>query len=419
MNDASGADMLKAARAARKKMRRANHLNLGHELTSNLDTIGLVVFDEFSRQVILRRPIPQPGRQAPEQFTLRPWTDDDTSALAEHFNSVGFGRCGTALVYSVVHLEASRHPFHAVRDYLNGLPPWDGTKRLSTFLFDCCGAVLPDDDGEQKAARGYIEAVTRAFFISAVARIYQPGCQVDTMLILEGEQGVMKSRLLRALAKRDEWFTDSLPHDLESKDARAHLAGVWIVEMAEIAQFRRADVESVKRYLSCRIDKYRPAYGRCDVQAPRSCVFAGSTNAETYLHDPTGNRRFWPVRVRVIQLDKARGMVDQLWAEAVVAYRAGEKWWLEGEHEKRAAIEQEARVARDPWEETVADFVAIKGKDEFTTADVLAHLAVPQERRDRAHETRIGNILRDLKCIRRRLSSGTRPYVYRCDNARK
>ncbi len=165
------------------------------------------------------------------------------------------------------------------------------------------------------------------------------------MLIIEGAQGAMKSRLLRALAVRDEWFTDSLPHNLESKDARAHLAGVWLVEMSEIAQFRRAEVETVKAFLSCRVDRYRPAYGRCDVQVPRSCVFIGTTNAETYLHDPTGNRRFWPVRVRTVSVAKARGMVDQLWAEAVVAFRAGEQWWLDADLEKR---DGRAGRPRDP-----------------------------------------------------------------------
>ena len=109
---------------------------------------------------------------------------------------------------------------------------------------------------ERKDASVYLEAVTRAFFVSAVARIFKPGCKADCMLILEGPQGALKSALLRMLALQDEWFTDSLPHDLTSKDARAHLAGHWLVEMGEIAQFRRSEIEMVKSYLSCQIDKY-------------------------------------------------------------------------------------------------------------------------------------------------------------------
>jgi predicted P-loop ATPase len=335
------------------------------------------------------------------------------AALAEHFNERGFGRCGTALVHSVVHLEASRHPVHPLRRYLGGLA-WDGQPRLSRFLFDCCDAVIASDDLEERpAAETYIEAISRGFFISAVARAFKPGCQVDTMLIIEGAQGAMKSRLLRTLAVRDEWFTDSLPHNLESKDARAHLAGAWLVEMSEVAQFRRAEVETVKAFLSCRVDRYRPAYGRCDVQVPRSCIFVGSTNAETYLHDPTGNRRFWPVRVRTVRVEKARGMVDQLWGEATAAFHAGEQWWLDVDLEMRATVEQAARVTRDPWHDGIADFLKKTPRNAtFTTGDVLTAIGVPQDRRDRGHEIRVGNVLRELDCIRRRETGGSRRYVY-------
>lgn len=404
----TGTDHLNSARAKRK--RQANYLTLGRDLTSNPATCNLVVFDEFSRQVILQRPIPRNG--AEPKFAPRPWTDDDTAALAEHFNDRGFGRCGTALVYSVAHLEASRHPVHPLRDYLDSLH-WDGQPRLSRFLIDCCDAVIAHDLEERAAASAYIEAISRGFFISAVARVFKPGCQVDTMLIIEGAQGALKSRLLRALAVRDEWFSDSLPHNLESKDARAHLAGVWLVEMSEIAQFRRAEVETVKAFLSCRVDRYRPAYGRCDVQVPRSCVFIGTTNAETYLHDPTGNRRFWPVRVRTVRVEKARGMVDQLWAEAAAAFHTGEPWWLGADLEERAAVEQAARVTHDPWHDGIAEFVKKTPRNAtFTTAEVLTALGVPQDRRDRGHETRVGNVLRELDCIRRREGGGRRRYVY-------
>jgi predicted P-loop ATPase len=408
----AGADHLKAARAARKRRRLANMLSLGQELSNNPATAGLVRFDEFARQIVLQRPIPRPGSMPPESFEARAWSDTDAAALTEHFNDRGFGRCGLQLVHAVVQLEASRHPFHPLRDYLDSLQ-WDGKPRISRFLTDCCGAVVFADLAEPAAGVAYVEAVSRAFFVSAIARIYAPGCKADCMLILEGPQGALKSQLLRLLATRDEWFSDSLPHNIESKDARSHLAGLWIVEMPEIAQFRRAEAESIKAYLSCRVDRYRPSYGRADVQVPRQCVFVGSTNAETYLHDPTGNRRFWPVRVRHIRLDSVRGMVDQLWAEAAAAYRKGEAWWLSTEQESRAAVEQAARVTRDPWHDCITQFVAGKANgNTFTTADILAHLNVPEERRDRSHETRVGNVLRELNCARSRETTGLRRYVY-------
>jgi predicted P-loop ATPase len=315
----------------------------------------------------------------------------------------------------VIDLEARSHPFHPVRDYLNELQ-WDGTSRLSRFLIDYCGAVADGENlNERKDASEYLEAVTRAFFIAAVARIYKPGCKADCMLILEGPQGALKSRLLRMLAVRDEWFTDSLPHDLASKDARAHLAGRWIVEMGEIAQFRRSEIETVKSFLSCQFDRYRPAYGRSDISVPRQCLFVGSTNATTYLHDPTGNRRFWPVKVGTIRLSEVGTVIDQLWAEAVEAYHAGESWWLSPKLERLAAREQQGRLELDPWHDQIADFVELRASGaEFTTAQILTDLDVPKARRERLHEMRVGNVLRELGCKRWRArgDDGRRRYVY-------
>ena len=170
-----------------------NPLNLRRELHRNALTKGLVAFDEFGQQIILQRPIPRPNLKASKGFEPRPWTDADDTALAEHFNSRGFKRVGRDLIRDVIDLEARSHPFHPVRDHLEGLV-WDGTPRLSRFLIDYCGAVADGEDlEERKDSTAYVEAVTRAFFISAVARIFKPGCKADCMLILEGPQGALKS----------------------------------------------------------------------------------------------------------------------------------------------------------------------------------------------------------------------------------
>jgi predicted P-loop ATPase len=392
-----------------------NPLNLRRELQRNALTKGLVAYDEFGQQIILQRPIPRPNLKGSKRFEPRPWADADDTALAEHFNHRGFKRVGRDLIRDVIDLEARSHPFHPVRDYLEGLV-WDGMPRLSRFLLDHCGAVADGENlEERKDAAAYLEAVTRAFFISAVARIFKPGCKADCMLILEGPQGALKSRLLRMLAVRDEWFTDSLPQDLAGKDARAHLAGRWLVEMGEIAQFRRSEIETVKSFLSCQFDRYRPAYGRSDISVARQCLFIGTTNATTYLHDPTGNRRFWPVRVGTIRLGKVGPIVDQLWAEAVEAYRAGETWWLSPKLERLAAREQQDRIELDPWHDQIAEFVECRSPGtEFTTAQILTDLDVPKARRERVHEMRVGNVLRELDCKRWRArgEDGRRRYVY-------
>jgi putative DNA primase/helicase len=394
----------------------ANPLNLRRELHRDARTNGLVAFDEFGHQTILLRPIPRPNLEGEKHFEPRPWSDADDTALAEHFNAQGFRRVGRDVLRSVIELEARSNPFHPVREYFGRLT-WDGQPRLSRFLLDYCDATAyAEVSDDQTRGAAYIEAVTRAFFVSAVARVHSPGCKSDCMLILEGSQGALKSRLLRTVAICEDWFTDSLPHNLESKDAREHLAGRWIVEMSEIAQFRRTEIETVKSYLSCQVDKYRPSYGRSVVSIPRQCVFIGTTNAANYLHDPTGNRRFWPVRVGKIRLAEAERIVEQLWAEAVNAYRSGEAWWLSSpELERLAAREQHGRLELDPWHDQIADYVAAQSTGgEFTTAQIMSHLKVDSGRRDRSHEMRVGNILRALGCERRRSQKKDRGrrYVY-------
>jgi predicted P-loop ATPase len=398
---------LRPRASAQKRI--ANALNLRCELHANGLTRDLVEFNEFSLELWLRRPIPRPGLIVPTDFVPRQWTDADDTALAEFFNAAGFQNVPHNLVRDVVVLEArSHHAFHPVRDYLDALE-WDGTKRLSQFFINHCGAVL----GDQEHLRAYIEAITRAFFIGAVARIYRPGCKHDSMLVLEGAQRTLKSQLLRTLAVRDEWFADDLPHNLSSKDAKVYLCGTWIIEMSEIDQLRQSEVGAVKSFLSCAIDKFRPPYGRTNARIPRQCALVGTTNSEDYLRDTTGNRRFWPMKVRRIDLTSIKPIVDQLWAEAVAAYRAGENWWLADKLEQLAAGEQADRMQIDPWFQPINDFVDKSTAATFTTSDIFVHLNIEMARRTRADEMRIGSVLRQLGYQRRRMRAGdARHYTY-------
>jgi putative DNA primase/helicase len=392
----------------------ANPLNLRRALHGDDRTKDLVRFDSFGRRIMLERPIPRPDLPEPEESEPRPWRDEDDIALCEHLNRKGFKRVGKDLVRDVIALEASGRTYHPVRDYLDALT-WDAVPRLSRFFFDHCGTIAEgESDEERREHNRYLEAVTRSFFVSAVARVYEPGCKCDSMLVLEGAQGALKSRLLRLLAVKDDWFSDSLPENLGSKDARAHLAGRWIVEMAEVAQFRRGEVETIKSFLSCQIDIYRPAYGRSDVSVPRQNVFIGSTNADTYLHDSTGNRRFWPIRVAAIHLETIRPIVDQLWAEATAVYHAGAPWWLASDLERIAAGVQHERLTRDPWQDVLAGLAErCPPGGELTTAECFINLGVDVGDRTRSDEMRVGGILRDLGLVRtRRRVGGGRAYVY-------
>ena len=346
----------------------------------------------------------------PKQFEPRPWEDTDAVALIEHLNSRGFKRVGRDVLHDVILLEARTNAFHPVRDYLDALHMGrrESARPLPDRLLRRRGRRR-NAEAEQGQHQSYVSAVTRCFFISGVARIFQPGCKVDSTLILEGVQGALKSSLLRALAVRDEWFSDSLPHDLASKDARQHLAGVWIVELSEIAQFRRSEIESVKDYLSCQIDRYRPPYGRSDVAVPRQNIFIGSTNADVYLHDYHRQPAFLAGPDHHDQA--SRGAKDRRPALGRSRRTPGATRKNGGcptQVEKIAAEQQDGRLERDPWFDKVASFVNSRLPDEWiTTASVLDLIDVKEDRRDRGHEMRVGAMLRQLGCKRKKRRDDT------------
>jgi predicted P-loop ATPase len=204
----------------------------------------------------------------------------------------------------------------------------------------------------------YTEAVGARWLLSGVARIFRPGCKADCCLILEGKQGIGKSRTMATLA--GPWYADEIA-ELGSKDAALQTRGVWIVEISELDSLSRSEVSKVKAFLSRTTDRFRPPYGRRVIESPRQCIFGGTVNHSAYLRDETGGRRFWPVACERIQIDALARDRDQLWAEAVVRYRAGVPWWLDSlELNRQAAIEQSDRYDADPWQNLIAAWVESK-----------------------------------------------------------
>ena len=247
-------------------------------------------------------------------------------------------------VLSGLRMYTDRNRFNPVTDYLNSLQ-WDGQQRLDALFTHYLNAENVE----------FARLTGPKFLIGMVARAFKPGCKRDEMPIFEGEQGAKKSTALNILAG-DEYFSDGLPN-IHDKDAMQHLQGMWLIEIGELSALRKSEVEDVKRFVTSKTDKFRPAYGRNMVESRRTSVFAATTNAETYLKDPTGARRFWPIRCGQIDLDGLRRDRDQLFAEAVTRYRAGERWWLDGAEELALAKDEtDARQDRDAWHDQVAQF---------------------------------------------------------------
>lgn len=327
-------------------------------------------------------------------------TDEDVTRCVAWLEETYSAPFSYDLVFKAIQAVAVSAAFDPVRVYLESIQ-WDGKVRIDDWLAKIMGA----EDST------WTRAVGKAWLISAVARTFQPGCQADHVLVLEGPQGRGKSKALRTLG--GEWFTDDLP-DMHSKDASQAVGAAWIVELAELAATRRSDQESIKAFITRTVDRFRPPWGRTVVEAPRRCVFAASTNNTEWLQDETGGRRYWPVTIgedqaRIDLLAKYR---DQLWAEAVVRYRAGEPWHLvEADLIGRAQQQQETRRILDPWEQKIEDF--LRNRDEVTSQELLDMLGLDVARQTRGDMMRVGRILAAFKRIRvRRRKDGRQTWVY-------
>jgi predicted P-loop ATPase len=309
----------------------ANLANLILILRESPKWKGVLGYDTFHMRVVIRKPPPWSWEAADSS-----WTDHHESRTRVWFQreagvSPTLGDVGRA-----VQAAGQDSSFHPVRDYFNSLA-WDSTPRLESWL----QTYLHVEDGE------YVRAIGPRYLISAVARIYEPGCKVDHTLVLEGSQGRLKSTALRILAVNDEWFTDRLSH-VANKDAMLETAGVLIMEIAEMDALTKATNSAIKRFFTATEDRFRPPYGKHMTKRPRQLVFAITINSTAggYLKDPTGARRFWPVACQgMIDLKGLEQVRDQLWAEAVQQYRAGAKWWLETPELEALATAEQAALA--------------------------------------------------------------------------
>jgi putative DNA primase/helicase len=272
------------------------------------------------------------------------WRDADTAQLKALIDAryLPFSSRNHDVAFTKV---ADDRHFHPIRDYLDALPPWDGTKRVDGLFIN----YLKADDTQ------YVRAVTKKSFAAMVARIYQPGVKFDCVPVLDGEQGIGKSSIVKDLVT-PEYYSESLSlTDMDDKSGAEKLQGFWVIEIGELAGMKKADIEKVKAFLSTADDKYRPSYGKTVESHPRQCVIIATVNGERgYLRDITGNRRFWIIKLHQ-QKQKQKWQFDQnfrdqFWAEAKAIYESGEKLYLEGdlldaaEEAQRGAMEVDERI---------------------------------------------------------------------------
>jgi hypothetical protein len=264
---------------------------------------------------------------------------------------------GKDTVWAALETVAHENSYHPVQDYLNSLT-WDGKPRVEKWLHSYMGTDHSP----------YNSAVGKWWLISAVARALRPGCQADHVLILESKQGKGKSQAIKALGS-PPWVLESLPSLQDSSKVIEAIGGKWIVEIAELDALKGSAATRVKDFITQQVDKYRPPYARATTERPRWCAFIGTTNEKSYLNDPTGARRFWPVNlVGEVKVPELKADRDQIWAEAKFLFDQGEQWHPDETNMPAVLEEQEARRAPLLWEEKISEWVA-KHKVTRTTAD--------------------------------------------------
>lgn len=224
-----------------------------------------------------------------------------------------------------------------VQQYLEGLEPWDGTPRVETLFVDYMGAEDMD----------YTRAVTKCILVAAVARTYEPGIQFDNMLILKGAHGIGKSTIIWKLAK-EKWCIEERLKFAGNPGRR--IQGGWLIDVINLDNMDRSAFSECKSFLSRQGDRFYR--GKYYDNHPRRCVFFGTTSANRFLIDRTGNRRYWTVPVDISKATKSiwndlDGEVDQIWAEAVKLYRDGTHIYFPADMEQKAQQIQDDYVVKD------------------------------------------------------------------------
>lgn len=299
-----------------------------------------------------------PWRKIDEAEPLR---DVDYSGVRNYIECI-YGIVSSQKVDDALALELEKKKFHPVIEYIKSLQ-WDQTPRIDTLLIDYFGA-------EDNA---YTRAAIRKILCAAVTRVFHPGAKFDTALILVGPQATYKSTFVKKLGRN--WFSDTFT-TVQGKESFEQIQGAWLIEIAELSGLKKAEVETIKHYISKCEDSFRPAYGRTVETYKRQCVFFGTTNSKDFLRDPTGNRRFLPVDVRPefatknVAEELTNEEIDQIWAEAYELYKQGEPLYMTGEEDMLAKIEQHKHSEQDERKGIIEEYLNAKYPDNWDSMDL-------------------------------------------------
>lgn len=339
----------------------------------------------------------------PWKHSAKEWRDADDAQLMSYIN-MRYGHFSANMCNIALTKIADDRSFHPVREYIQALPAWDGVARVETLLIDYLGA----EDNE------FVRAVTRKTLCAAICRALHPGCKFDYVLVLVGPQGVGKSTLIARLG--GEWFSDSLTfNDLRDKTAAEKLQGTWICELGELAGMKKAEVETIRSFISRQDDQYRAAFAKRPTSHPRNCIFIGTTNAETgFLRDTTGNRRFWPVATPgnggKRSGDLSDDEIQQIWAEALKYVNHGEKLYLDKDLESKAEEAQRGAMEYDDREGMVLRYLETPLPDDWNKKDIvqrLRYLQSPIHRDGKNKRIRVCNMEIWCECFGYQQSSIT------------
>ncbi|KNY29841.1 virulence-associated E family protein [Pseudobacteroides cellulosolvens] len=308
---------------------------------------GKIAYDSFLEKAIVGNDLPWASSDSEDYW--RPWDDADESGLIGYLQKDMYRIPNCSDIKHALNLMWRKNTFNELKDYISSLE-WDGIPRLDTLFIDYYGA-------EDTL---YTRTVTRKTLVAAIARLMNPGCKFDYMLILEGPQGIGKSKLLSELAIKRKYYLDEL-RTFEGKEASELIRGKWIVEVAELSAFNRSESNAIKGFLTRSTDTYRPAYGHNSKDYPRKCVFIGTTNSDEYLKDATGERRYWPIKLNLNKAVKNKNeipnLVVQIWAEAYSRWQLGENLYLSDELEAVADTVRQGRKVRDDRQGLIEEFL--------------------------------------------------------------